>query len=229
MATEFGKIASLTQNMEAAESPLTRELNRLTKQVTVFAMCMGIAFFLLSMFVVKRAVLRARSSLRSAWSSPLFLRGLLPTVTLSLAMAVQRMSTRNAPRQEARLRRGARLHQRYLHRQDGHAHAKRDDREPLVDRNARIRDQRPSATSRKAPSRLRGAAGAPLTTPTLELLLEGGLLCGNARLAAPETEGRPLGGLRRPDGGVPHRLRSERRYRPRRARKTHAAYQGAPL
>ena len=52
MATEFGKIARLTQNMQAAESPLTRELNRLTKQVTIFAMCMGIVFFLLSMFVV---------------------------------------------------------------------------------------------------------------------------------------------------------------------------------
>ena len=38
MATEFGKIASLTQNMEEAESPLQRDLDRLTKQVTIFAM-----------------------------------------------------------------------------------------------------------------------------------------------------------------------------------------------
>ena len=56
MQTEFGKIASLTQNMEEAQSPLQRELDRLTKQVTVFAMCMGIIFFCLSVFVVHDAL-----------------------------------------------------------------------------------------------------------------------------------------------------------------------------
>ena len=35
MATEFGKIAGLTQNMEDSESPLQRQLDRLTKQVTL--------------------------------------------------------------------------------------------------------------------------------------------------------------------------------------------------
>ena len=95
METEFGKIASLTQNMQAAESPLTRQLNHLTKQVTIFAMCMGIAFFCLSMFVVHEPF--ASSFIFALGMVVAFIpEGLLPTVTLSLAMAVQRMSRRNA-------------------------------------------------------------------------------------------------------------------------------------
>ena len=95
MATEFGKIASLTQNMEDSESPLQRQLDRLTKQVTLFAMCMGIAFFLLDVLFVRNGL--ASSFIFALGMVVAFIpEGLLPTVTLSLAMAVQRMSKRNA-------------------------------------------------------------------------------------------------------------------------------------
>lgn len=95
MATEFGKIASLTQNMEDSESPLQRQLDRLTKQVTLFALCMGIVFFLLDVLFVHNGL--ASSFIFALGMVVAFIpEGLLPTVTLSLAMAVQRMSKRNA-------------------------------------------------------------------------------------------------------------------------------------
>lgn len=95
MATEFGKIASLTQNMEDSESPLQRQLDRLTKQVTLFALCMGIVFFLFDVLFVHNGL--ASSFIFALGMVVAFIpEGLLPTVTLSLAMAVQRMSKRNA-------------------------------------------------------------------------------------------------------------------------------------
>ena len=95
MATEFGKIASLTQNMEDSESPLQRQLDRLTKQVTLFALCMGIVFFLLDVLFVHNGL--ASSFIFALGMVVAFIpEGLLPAVTLSLAMAVQRMSKRNA-------------------------------------------------------------------------------------------------------------------------------------
>ena len=95
MGTEFGKIAHLTQNMEESESPLQLQLNRTTKQITVFAACMGLLFFLLDTLFVGSGF--APAFIFALGMVVAFIpEGLLPTVTLSLAMAVQRMSKRNA-------------------------------------------------------------------------------------------------------------------------------------
>lgn len=95
MKTEFGKIANLTQSMEADESPLQKELDRLTKQVSVIAISFGIFFFVAAIFFVKEKV--AASFIFALGMIVAFIpEGLLPTVTLALAMAVQRMSKRNA-------------------------------------------------------------------------------------------------------------------------------------
>ena len=95
METEFGKIAHLTQNMEEAPSPLQLQLDRTTKQITVFAACMGALFFLLDALFVGSGF--AAAFVFSLGMVVAFVpEGLLPTVTLSLAMAVQRMSRRNA-------------------------------------------------------------------------------------------------------------------------------------
>ena len=95
MDTEFGKIAHLTQNMEESESPLQRQLNHTTKQITIFAGCMGLLFFLLDTLFVGSGF--AAAFIFSLGMVVAFIpEGLLPTVTLSLAMAVQRMSKRNA-------------------------------------------------------------------------------------------------------------------------------------
>lgn len=95
MKTEFGKIANLTQNMEKEESPLQKELNRLTKQISIIAISFGVFFFVAAIFFVKQPV--ASAFIFALGMVVAFIpEGLLPTVTLSLAMAVQRMSKRNA-------------------------------------------------------------------------------------------------------------------------------------
>jgi calcium-translocating P-type ATPase len=93
MQTEFGRIAHLTQATPAALSPLQREIVRLGRVVAVLATALGGAFFLIG-----------RSLGLPPWENLLFAigiivanapEGLLPTVTLALAMASQRMARRN--------------------------------------------------------------------------------------------------------------------------------------
>jgi len=94
MHSEFGKIAHLTQTIGATTSPLQREIARLSHLVALLASVLGVIFF----FVGQAMGL-------PFWSNLLFAigiivanvpEGLLPTVTLSLAMATQRMARRNA-------------------------------------------------------------------------------------------------------------------------------------
>ena len=94
MRTEFGRIAHLTQTAGKDASPLQREIARLSRIVAALATGMGVALF----FVGQGIGL-------PTWENLLFAigiivanvpEGLLPTVTLSLAMATQRMAKRNA-------------------------------------------------------------------------------------------------------------------------------------
>jgi calcium-translocating P-type ATPase len=94
MRTEFGRIAHLTQTAGEASSPLQREIARLSRIVAALATGMGLAMF----FIGQAMGL-------PAWENALFAigiivanvpEGLLPTVTLSLALATQRMAKRNA-------------------------------------------------------------------------------------------------------------------------------------
>ena len=95
MITRFDKIARLTQNVEDNVSPLQREFNHLTRQITIFALCIGVVFFILDVLFVHNPL--AETFIFSLGMVVAFiLEGLLPTVTRALAMAVQRMSKRNA-------------------------------------------------------------------------------------------------------------------------------------
>jgi magnesium-transporting ATPase (P-type) len=94
MATEFGRIAELTQSAAHERSPLERELDHVTRLVAVLVVTLGAAFFLLAgelgmsrtdRFVFAIGVMVANVP-----------EGLLPTVTLALALATQRMAGRNA-------------------------------------------------------------------------------------------------------------------------------------
>jgi sodium/potassium-transporting ATPase subunit alpha len=94
MHTEFGKIARLTQTAHALPSPLLREIARLSRVVALIAMGMGVVFFVIGLALGL-----------PFWGNLLFAigiivanvpEGLLPTVTLSLAMATQRMAKRHA-------------------------------------------------------------------------------------------------------------------------------------
>jgi calcium-translocating P-type ATPase len=94
MRTEFGRIVQLTQAAGEAPSPLQREIARLSRLVSLAAAALGIVFFLIGQAIGL-----------PFWANFLFAigvivanvpEGLLPTVTLALAMATQRMARRNA-------------------------------------------------------------------------------------------------------------------------------------
>ena len=95
MDSEFGKIAGLTQNMTEAPSPLQKELNKLTKQISAIAVSIGVAFFLAAWLFVKDPLIE--SFIFALGMIVAFIpEGLLPTVTLSLAKAVQRAAQSHA-------------------------------------------------------------------------------------------------------------------------------------
>jgi sodium/potassium-transporting ATPase subunit alpha len=93
-ATEFGKVARLTQAVSLHLSPLQLEIRRVTRVVTVLSAVMGLSFFALGHVIG-----------RTFWENFIFAigilvanvpEGLLPTVTLALSMASQRMARRQA-------------------------------------------------------------------------------------------------------------------------------------
>ena len=95
MDSEFGKIANLTQNTEKSLSPLQKELNVLTKQIALIAFSIGLIFFLIAVFLVKDPWME--SFLFALGMIVAFIpEGLLPAVTLSLALAVQKMAKEHA-------------------------------------------------------------------------------------------------------------------------------------
>lgn len=95
MKSQFGKIAGLTQSVGEELSPLQKEINRMTKIVTALAVGIGVLFFILSVTVVGRPL--SVGFIFAVGMIVAFVpEGLLPTVTLSLAMGVQRMAKRHA-------------------------------------------------------------------------------------------------------------------------------------
>ena len=95
MNTEFGKIAYLTQTLHEEPSPLQKELVHVTRVIAYVAVGFGLVFFLLG-FLLGLLPL-AQGSLFALGMIVAFVpEGLLPTLTLALAMAVQRMAKRNA-------------------------------------------------------------------------------------------------------------------------------------
>ena len=93
-ATEFGKIASLTKNVEKSLTPMQKEIIRITRILTVIAVAMGIVFFFLGLFSDKGVLLASIFALSLIVAN--VPEGMLPTITLALSMASQRMARRNA-------------------------------------------------------------------------------------------------------------------------------------
>ncbi|HSA62497.1 MAG TPA: HAD-IC family P-type ATPase, partial [Nitrospiraceae bacterium] len=94
MRTEFGKIANFTATVEPGLSPLQKEIIKVTRVVAVISLAMGATFFVIGVWTGL-----------GYWISAIFgigiivanvPEGLLPTVTLALAMSSQRMAKRNA-------------------------------------------------------------------------------------------------------------------------------------
>lgn len=93
-ATEFGKIASLAKNVEKSLSPMQREIIRITRLLTIIALVMGVIFFVLGLFSAKGPLMASIFALSLIVAN--VPEGLLPTITLSLSLASQRMAKRNA-------------------------------------------------------------------------------------------------------------------------------------
>jgi sodium/potassium-transporting ATPase subunit alpha len=92
MNTEFGKIAHLTSGLDSEMSPLQREIVKVTRVIAAFSIATGVGFFGLGVVIG-----------RSFWDNFVFAvgilvanvpEGLLPTVTLALAVGGQRMAQR---------------------------------------------------------------------------------------------------------------------------------------
>ena len=94
MATEFGRIAHLTSAVEAGLSPLQKEIVKVTRIIAFLSTIMGLLFFFIGHLIGI-----------GFWENFIFAigiivanvpEGLLPTVTLSLAMGSQRMAKKKA-------------------------------------------------------------------------------------------------------------------------------------
>jgi magnesium-transporting ATPase (P-type) len=95
MGTEFGRIAGLTQSLGGEPSPLQRELARLSTVVSILAVAIGSS--LAAVALAMGAMDVGDGLIFGLGIIVAFVpEGLLPTVTLSLAMATQRMAGRNA-------------------------------------------------------------------------------------------------------------------------------------
>lgn len=94
MQTEFGKIAHLTQTEGENLSPMQKEIIRLSRLIALLSLAIGVIFFFIG-----------RALGLPFWENFIFAigiivanvpEGLLPTVTLALAMGSKRMAKRNA-------------------------------------------------------------------------------------------------------------------------------------
>jgi len=95
METAFGKIAHLTQSVGEELSPLQKEMGRVTKVVTFLATSIGVFFFVMAILLA--GVNLTESFIFAMGMIVAFVpEGMLPTVTLALAMGVQRMARRHA-------------------------------------------------------------------------------------------------------------------------------------
>jgi Ca2+-transporting ATPase len=95
MATEIGKIAYLTQTVKEDISPLQKEVNRISKLIAAIAVVIGFVFFFVGLAFTKMTLV-ASGMFAIGIIIANVPQGLMPTLTLALAMAVQRMVKRHA-------------------------------------------------------------------------------------------------------------------------------------
>ncbi len=95
MHTQLGRIAALSQNIVAEPSPLQRQVNRAAQLIALVAVGIGVAFFAVGHLVAGLSLADA-----GVFSIGLLVanvpEGLLPTITLALAVGVRRMAKRRA-------------------------------------------------------------------------------------------------------------------------------------
>ncbi len=92
--TRLAGIARLTQAQRAAPTPLRRELDRLSRLIAAVAIAVGLAFFAVALILGMPATDGFLFAVGVIVA--LVPEGLLPTITLSLAMGAQRMAGHHA-------------------------------------------------------------------------------------------------------------------------------------
>ncbi len=93
-ATEFGKIAQMTAEVAITVTPIEKEIRHMTSILTLLALAAGVVFFLLGWFSERGVLISAIFALSLIVAN--VPEGLLPTITLSLSLASQRMAKRQA-------------------------------------------------------------------------------------------------------------------------------------
>jgi Ca2+-transporting ATPase len=94
MNTEIGKIAKLTQSVKKELSPLQKEMQKVVNIITGISVGLGITFFFLGKMVGGLSFIGAFIFTIGITVANIP-EGLLPTLSLALAMGVQRMAKRN--------------------------------------------------------------------------------------------------------------------------------------
>ena len=160
MQTRFGRIASLTQRTEKERSPLEQEIDRVARIVAVIAVTLGSLFFVFSGLTGTMS-LSDRSMFAIGVTVALVPFGLLPTVTVSLAMSARRMAERSALVRRLSIGGDARGHDGHLHGQDRHADREPDEGAAGLDTARRLTPSRASGTSRSGASALAVRSSTP--------------------------------------------------------------------
>ncbi|PPJ64736.1 cation-translocating P-type ATPase [Cuspidothrix issatschenkoi] len=93
--TEFGQVAHLTANVKREASTLEVQISRVVHIITIIALSMGVVIFLLTKLLVGMQL--KESFIFAIGIIVAFVpEGLLPTVSLALAIGVKRMAAKNA-------------------------------------------------------------------------------------------------------------------------------------
>ena len=100
MNSQFGKIASLTQSVKEELSPLQKDLDKLVKLISIIAIAGGVVLLAFSLIFspepITKKVILANFILALGMIVANVPEGLLPTVTLGLALGVNRLAKKHS-------------------------------------------------------------------------------------------------------------------------------------
>ena len=178
--TEFGQVAHLTATTVRSPSTLELQVARIVRTITTVALSMGTFTFLASWLFV--GIGSEESLVFAIGIIVAFVpEGLLPTVTLALALAVQRMA-----RQNALVRRLSAVETL------GAVSVVCTDKTGTLTANTMaVQATWPPAPVSSAPASSAPESRAPAGTSSQELLLLAAALCSNARLEHQSSPGQP--------------------------------------
>jgi len=184
MLSQFGRIAHLTQEVHEGPSPLQKEMRRITRVISMIALGVGALVFFSGIFYlhwpVAEAFIFGVGIIVAAVPE-----GLLPTVTLTLAMAVQRLA-----------RQGVIVKKLAMVETLAKVSVLCSDKSGTLTQNqmtvrevwAGGRGRSLSGVGYAPAGEFLPAAETPAARRDLEDLLTAALLCNNARLIAPTPE-----------------------------------------